>query len=156
MGFQSRDLAEKGEAFKRFLKQQSINVRMWAARHNFSENAAYSWLDVSRSDNHLPAFMIETLPVEAAKNILFRIYEQLRLRETSAAGGEGMRILKQFTVIQREFAEYSAHLIKAVEDGEISEEELGQYLEKWAALESAQTRLFGLLYSQRHNVDMFE
>lgn len=145
--FNSKKLTEKAADFKRFLHSQNINIRRWAAREDFSENAAYAYQDTQRSDIHLPAFMIETLPIEVAKNVVCLLRQKIITQELMVGKSRATdtTILKQFINVQKEFQDYCRHIILAIEDGEISAEELDKYNVIWMAFYVAQVRLFGLM-----------
>jgi hypothetical protein len=67
MAFKNEKINYLSERFKKRLKGLNPNVKAWSIDTEISLNAAYSYMDVNRHDNHMPAFLLATLPPTFAR-----------------------------------------------------------------------------------------
>ena len=148
MGFHSIQLLERARAFKLYLRKVGIRAQIFAAKSGISENAAYSYLDPERLDKNLPAVLIPELNPPQSRQILLYLLGQLQKRtlfQDAIRPGGVKPIMKQYSNMLKEFANYSKKIIETLEDGSISQQELSQYESYRASFYAAEMQLYDLI-----------
>jgi hypothetical protein len=128
MAFKNEKINYLSERFKKRLKGLNPNVKAWSIDTEISLNAAYSYMDVNRHDNHMPAFLLATLPPDISESLFQMLRDMAMFKEernhTQMNVNELLTLHFQFL---KEFSDVTRSIVEALEDGKVTEDEFFSY-----------------------------
>ena len=128
MAFKNEALQLLANRFKKRFKALDVNVKAWAIDSEVSLNSAYSYMDINRPDNHLPAFLLATLPMEARENLFQMLRDMALFKEDKPKYHAPIsELLLLHYKLLKEFSDVTRTLAEAMEDGKITQEEFSSY-----------------------------
>ena len=128
MAFKNEQIQLLADRFKKRFKALDLNVKAWAIDTDISLNTAYSYMDNNRPDNHLPAFLLATLPIEIREN-LYQMLRDMALfteQEPRLHTPISELLILHFKFL-KEFSDVTRSIAEAMEDGKITDEEFSRY-----------------------------
>ena len=128
MAFKNEQLQLLADRFKKRFKALDVNVKAWTIDSEVSLNSAYSYMDINRPDNHLPAFLMATLPTETRENLFQMLRDMALFKEDEPRlHGPISEMLILHYKLLKEFSDVTRTLAEAMQDGKITEEEFASY-----------------------------
>jgi hypothetical protein len=153
MAFRNEQLQLLANRFKKRFKALNENVKAWAMDTEISLNTAYSYMDVNRPDNPMPAFLLATLPDDSRESLLQMIRDMATYREAPERHGTTHELLALHFRFLKEFSDVTRSIVEAMEDGKISEEEFSSYEKERAEFLAIDARLHARLRRESTWID---
>jgi len=149
MAFKNEDLNQLSDRFKKRYKALNKNVKAWAADSGISLNTAYSYMDTNRPDNHLPAFLLATLPEDIMENILQMLRDMSLFKTKEKHHGHHINeLLVLHYQYLKEFSDVTRSLVEAMEDGKITEDEFERFVKERAEFLAVDAKLYARLHEE--------
>jgi hypothetical protein len=128
MAFKNGRLNDLSGRFKKRFKMMIPNIKSWAMDAGISVNTAYSYTDCNRPDNHLPAFLLPTLPKDVMESVFQVLRDIADNKDTGIDEGNSINeLMILYSEYLKDFSGVIHTLAEAMEDGKITEQEFETY-----------------------------
>ena len=150
MAFKNEKLNELSRRFKKRFKMLIPNIKAWAIDAGISVNTAYSYTDCNRPDNHLPVFLLPTLPEDVRESVFQIIRDMADAPVTESNHAQGLNeLMILYSEYLKDFSQVIHTIAEAMEDGIITEKEFKTYEQARAAFLAIDAKLHTRMLMER-------